>query len=94
MDVFVNDAFGALHRAHSSIVGVNVPIKAAGLLVEKELEFFSKILENSDKKMTLVLGGSKVADKIPVIENLLDKASDIIIGGGMVFTFMKTLKNM
>ena len=93
-DIYVNDAFGTMHRAHSSIVGIDVPVRAAGLLVEKELKFFGQALENPKRPLVVVLGGAKVADKLPVIRNLLNLADDIIIGGGMAFTFLKELEGM
>lgn len=72
-DVYVNDAFGTAHRAHSSMVGVNLPQRAAGFLVKKELEFFAKALESPEKPFLAILGGAKVSDKIQLIENMLDK---------------------
>ncbi|KAJ3037905.1 phosphoglycerate kinase [Rhizophlyctis rosea] len=93
-DVYVNDAFGTAHRAHSSMVGVNLPQKAAGFLMQKELEFFAKALENPERPFTAILGGAKVSDKIQLIENLLDKVDSAIICGGMAFTFLKTLENV
>lgn len=72
-DVFVNDAFGTAHRAHSSMVGVDLPQKAAGLLMTKELEYFAKVLEKPERPFLAILGGAKVSDKIQLIENLLDK---------------------
>lgn len=93
-DVFVNDAFGTAHRAHSSMVGVNLPIKAAGFLMEAELKAFAKVLEHPDRPLLAILGGAKIADKIPLINNLLEKANEIIIGGGMAFTFKKELDGM
>ncbi len=93
-DVYINDAFGTIHRAHSSIVGVKTEIKAAGLLVEKEIKYFGKALENPGKKFVVVLGGAKISDKISLISNLLDKASDIIIGGAMAFTFLKYIQKV
>eukprot|EP00053_Salpingoeca_punica_P007605 m.69286 g.69286 ORF g.69286 m.69286 type:complete len:452 (+) comp14238_c0_seq1:94-1449(+) len=93
-DVYVNDAFGAAHRAHSSIVGVDLPVKAAGLLMKKELDYFAKVLHEPKKPFVAILGGAKVADKIQLIENLLDKVDEMIVGGGMVFTFKKALNNM
>lgn len=63
-ELYVNDAFGTAHRAHSSMVGVNVDVRAAGFLMKKELEYFSKILETPEKPLTVVMGGAKVADKI------------------------------
>ncbi len=91
-DVFVNDAFGTAHRAHSSMVGVALPVKAAGFLMEAELKAFGKVLDNPDHPLLAILGGAKIADKIPLIKNLLEKADKIIIGGGMAYTFHKTLR--
>ena len=93
-DVYVNDAFGTAHRAHSSVVGVDLPIKAAGFLMQKELEAFAAVLDNPARPLLAILGGAKIADKIPLINNLLDKANEIIIGGGMAFTFKKVLEGM
>ncbi|XP_005318640.2 phosphoglycerate kinase 2 [Ictidomys tridecemlineatus] len=93
-DVYVNDAFGTAHRAHSSMVGVNLPQKAAGFLMKKELEYFAKALENPERPFLAILGGAKVADKIQLIKNMLDKVNQMIIGGGMAFTFLKVLHNM
>jgi phosphoglycerate kinase len=93
-DIYVNDAFGTSHRAHSSIVGCKLPYKAAGFLLKKELEYFSKIIENPDRPLLVILGGAKVKDKIQLIKNLTDKVDKMIITGGMAFTFLKTIKNM
>jgi phosphoglycerate kinase len=93
-DVYVNDAFGTAHRAHSSIVGVNLPHKAAGFLMEAELNAFAAVLEHPKRPLLAILGGAKIADKIPLIRNLLEKADEIIIGGGMAYTFKKVLKGM
>eukprot|EP01012_Entosiphon_sulcatum_P007215 TRINITY_DN13614_c0_g1_i1.p1 TRINITY_DN13614_c0_g1~~TRINITY_DN13614_c0_g1_i1.p1 ORF type:complete len:413 (-),score=95.06 TRINITY_DN13614_c0_g1_i1:1005-2243(-) len=90
-DVFVNDAFGTAHRAHSSMVGVALPLKAAGFLMEAELKAFGKVLETPERPLLAILGGAKIADKIPLINNLLDKANVLIIGGGMAFTFKKVV---
>ena len=88
-DVFVNDAFGTLHRAHASNSGLASKLPSGiGFLVEKELTELSR-LDNPEKPFVLILGGSKVADKIGVIENLVTKADYILIGGGMAFTFLK-----
>ncbi|MEI6511773.1 MAG: phosphoglycerate kinase [bacterium] len=89
-EVFINDAFGSAHRAHASTEGVahDLP-SAAGFLMEKELEFLGKALTNPARPFVSILGGAKVADKIPVIENLLPKVDKLIIGGGMAFTFLK-----
>jgi phosphoglycerate kinase len=93
-DVYVNDAFGTSHRAHSSVVGIDVPDKVAGLLVEKELSAFAAVLDHPQRPLLAILGGAKIADKIPLIRNLLDRADDIIIGGGMAYTFHKVLNGM
>lgn len=93
-DVYVNDAFGTAHRAHSSVVGIDLPIRAAGLLMKKELQFFAKVLEHPEKPFLAILGGAKVSDKIQLIENLLDKVDAMIIGGGMAFTFKKVINNI
>lgn len=91
-DVYVNDAFGAAHRAHASTEGIAQHIPAvAGLLMEKELEVLGKALLNPERPFTAVIGGSKVKDKIGVIENLLDKVDNLIIGGGLAFTFTKAM---
>jgi phosphoglycerate kinase len=93
-DVYVNDAFGTAHRAHSSMVGVGLPEKAAGFLMEAELKAFSAVLTNPRRPLLAILGGAKIADKIPLIRNLLDKADEIIIGGGMAYTFKKVQNGM
>lgn len=93
-DVYVNDAFGTAHRAHSSMMGEGYAQRAAGLLMNKELRYFAKALDNPERPFLAILGGAKVADKIQLIENLLDKVNEMIIGGGMAFTFLKVLNNM
>ena len=93
-DVYVNDAFGTAHRAHSSMVGVNLPEKVAGFLMEAELNAFAAVLDHPKRPLLAILGGAKIADKIPLINNLLDTANEIIIGGGMAFTFKKVLDHM
>lgn len=93
-DVYVNDAFGTAHRAHSSMVGVNLPIKAAGFLLDKELVYFAKALDNPERPFVSILGGAKVADKIQLIMNMLDKVDEMVIGGGMAFTFKKVINKM
>ena len=92
-DVFVSDAFGAVHRAHASTAGVaeHVSDKAAGLLVDKEVSFLTKALDDPDRPFVVVLGGAKVSDKIGVIEALLDKADSVLIGGAMAYTFLAGL---
>lgn len=88
-EVFINDAFGTIHRAHASNVGIANNLESAvGFLIEKELNALS-ILEKPDHPFVVILGGAKVADKIGVIENLVTKADKILIGGGMAFTFLK-----
>ena len=88
-DIFINDAFGTAHRAHSSMVGINLPRRAAGLLMGKEIQYFAKVLENPSRPLLVIMGGAKVKDKIQLIMNLLDKCDEMIIGGGMAFTFLK-----
>ena len=93
-DIYVNDAFGTAHRAHASttIIAQFFPTeKCFGKLLAKEIESLNKVLKNSEKPVTAVLGGSKVSSKITVIENILDKVDHMIIGGGMTFTFVKAL---
>lgn len=93
-DIYVNDAFGTAHRAHASttIIAQFFPTsKCFGTLLAKEIESLNKVLKNSEKPVTAVLGGSKVSSKITVIENILDKVDHMIIGGGMTFTFVKAL---
>jgi len=92
-DFYVNDAFGTAHRAHASTVGMTKFMQkaAAGLLMEKELEYLGKALQHPEKPFVAILGGAKVSDKIPVIKNLMDKVDALIIGGGMAYTFLKAL---
>ncbi|QAT16962.1 phosphoglycerate kinase [Candidatus Velamenicoccus archaeovorus] len=89
-DTYVNDAFGTAHRAHASTEGVAHDLPAvAGFLLDKEIEYLGKSLEQPDKPFAVILGGAKVSDKIGVIENLLTKAQVLVIGGGMAYTFLK-----
>jgi phosphoglycerate kinase len=90
-DFYVNDAFGTAHRAHASTVGVTKFVKksAAGLLMEKELQYLGKALQHPERPFIAILGGAKVSDKIDVIRNLMNKVDALIIGGGMAFTFLK-----
>ncbi|WP_342574044.1 phosphoglycerate kinase [Solibacillus sp. FSL K6-1781] len=91
-DLYVNDAFGAAHRAHASTEGIAKHVPAvSGLLMEKELDVLGKALSNPERPFTAIIGGAKVKDKIGVIENLLDKVDHLIIGGGLVFTFVKAM---
>ncbi len=90
-DYYVNDAFGSAHRAHASTAGITkfVSKSAAGLLMEKELEYLGRALHNPEQPFVAILGGAKVSDKIPVIQNLMTKVDALIIGGGMAYTFLK-----
>jgi phosphoglycerate kinase len=92
-DVYVNDAFGSAHRAHASTEGIThfVSQSAAGLLMEKELNFLGKVLTEPDRPFVAIIGGSKISGKIDVIDNLLDKADTLLIGGGMAYTFLNAM---
>merc|ERR1712217_556073 len=94
VDVYVNDAFGTAHRAHSSMVGEGFDTKAAGGLMSKELDAFAKVLDSPAKPVLAILGGAKVSDKIQLIMNLLDKVDKMIVGGGMAYTFLKVKDGM
>jgi phosphoglycerate kinase len=91
IDIFVNDAFGSSHRAHASVVGIadHVPVKAAGFLMKKEVDYLKKAVHTPVKPYIAILGGAKVSDKIEIIESLLGKADHILIGGAMAYTFLK-----
>jgi len=88
-DIYVNDAFGTAHRDHSSMTGINLPQRAAGYLMKKELDFLGAAVEDPKRPFVAILGGAKVSDKISVIDNLLPKVDTLIVGGGMAFTFAK-----
>src|SRR5262249_6263156 len=90
-DVYVNDAFGSAHRAHASTAGITKFVKqsAAGFLMEKELQYLGRALENPARPFVAILGGAKVSDKIEVIRNLMTKVDSLLIGGAMAYTFMK-----
>lgn len=90
-DVYVNDAFGTAHRAHSSMVGIDLPDRVSGLLLKKELDYFGRAMEDPPRPFLTILGGAKVADKIQLINNLLDKVDEMVIAGGMAFTFKRVL---
>lgn len=91
-ELYVNDAFGTSHRAHSSTAGVASFLPSAmGFLIEKELNFMGKAVENAERPFVAILGGAKVSDKIGVIENLIEKVDVLLIGGGMAYTFLKAL---
>jgi phosphoglycerate kinase len=89
-DIYIDDAFGSAHRAHASTEGIThyVPVSAAGLLMEKELTYLSKAVSDPIKPFVAIIGGAKVSDKIEVIDSLLDRATSLIIGGGMAYTFL------
>lgn len=90
-EIFVNDAFGTAHRAHASTEGIThyVPVAVAGYLIEKELNYLGKALDNPERPFVAILGGSKISGKIDVLENLFTKVDTVLIGGAMVFTFFK-----
>jgi phosphoglycerate kinase len=92
IDFYVNDAFGTAHRAHASTVGITKFVKksAAGLLMQKELDYLGKALHHPGRPFVAILGGAKVSDKIPVIQNLIEKVDALLIGGGMAYTFLKS----
>ena len=91
-DIFVNDAFGTAHRAHASTAGVADYLPAvSGFLIEKEVQFLGGAVENPERPFVAIMGGAKVGDKIPVIENLINKVDTLIIGGGMSYTFFKAM---
>jgi phosphoglycerate kinase len=91
-DIFVNDAFGTAHRAHASTEGITKYLKsAAGFLLEKEIQYLGEALKNPARPFVVILGGAKVSDKIAMIENMLPKADTILIGGGMAYTFLKSM---
>jgi phosphoglycerate kinase len=93
-DIYVNDAFGTAHRGHSSMMGDGFEKRAAGFLLKKELQYFAKALCEPQRPFLAILGGAKVQDKIMLIENMLDKVDEMIIGGGMAFTFRKVMNDM
>merc|ERR1712038_2184962 len=93
-DIYVNDAFGTAHRAHSSMLGEGYELRAAGFLLNKELTYFAKALDIPEHPFLAILGGAKVKDKIQLIGSMLDKVDEMIIGGGMAFTFRKVLNGM
>jgi len=93
-DVYVNDAFGTAHRAHSSMLGEGFDVRCAGFLMAKELDAFAKVLDAPARPVLGILGGAKVSDKIQLIMNLLDKVDKLIIGGGMAYTFLKVTENL
>jgi len=90
-DVYVDDAFGAAHRAHASTVGVTalMPQAAAGLLMERELDYLGRVLHGADRPFVVILGGAKISDKLPLIAHLVQRADHLLIGGAMAYTFLK-----
>jgi phosphoglycerate kinase len=93
-DVFVFEAFGAAHRPHSSVVGVKLSQRVAGCLLQREMDVFSQVLERPKRPYLAMIGGAKVSDKIGVIMNMLDKVDEMIIGGGMAYTFKKVAEGV
>lgn len=93
-DVFVNDAFSLCHKTHSSILGEGFEKRAAGLILDKEITHFRKVITHPDKPYLAILGGIRIIDKLKLIDNLLDRVSEMIIGGAMAFPFLKKLKRM
>jgi len=93
-DIFVFEAFGAAHRPHASIVGIDLPQRVAGLLMKKELAYYAQVLGQPQRPFLAILGGSKISDKIKVIFNLLDLVDEMIIGGGMAYTFKKIIDHV
>ncbi len=93
IDIFVNDAFAASHRAHASVVGIAnfVPISVAGFLMEKEIKYLGMVISNPERPFIAIIGGAKVSDKIPVLRSLIQKADKILIGGAMAYTFLKAM---
>jgi phosphoglycerate kinase len=89
-DVYVNDAFGSAHRAHASTVGVtkHVPLSAAGFLMQKEVDYLGRVLDEPKRPFVAVFGGAKVSDKIPVLKNIMQRVDRVLVGGGMMFTFL------
>ena len=90
-NVYVNDAFGTAHRAHSSVVGINHKYRVAGLLMEKELKYLGGFLEKPKKPVLVIMGGAKVADKVNLLKNLINMADEIIIAGGMKNPFFREI---
>ncbi|MCP4727139.1 MAG: phosphoglycerate kinase [bacterium] len=92
-DVYVNNAFGTSHRAHASVVGITeyFDVNAAGFLMQKEIKYLSNILDNPENPFIAIIGGAKISGKIDVIEHLIDKVDALLIGGGMMFTFLKAM---
>ncbi len=95
VDVYVNNAFGTAHRAHASTYGITrfVPVSTAGFLMKKEIEYFEGVITNPVRPFVAILGGSKISGKLGVIKNLIDRVDTIIIGGGMMFTFLKATRH-
>ncbi|KAJ2130852.1 phosphoglycerate kinase [Coemansia sp. RSA 1807] len=93
-DIYVNDVFGKVHRAHSSMVGVDLPVRAAGLLMQKELEYFGKVMEDPDRPCLAIVGGFKLSNMAQLIDSLLDKVDIMIVTGSIAYTFLKVVSGM
>lgn len=93
-DIFVFEAFGVSHRKAASVTGITIPVRVAGLLMQKELQFYSRVFSKPKRPFLAIVGGAKVSDKIQVLENLLNQCDEIIIGGGMAYTFKKVLEGV
>ncbi len=90
-NIYINDAFGTSHRNHSSVAGITHCVRAAGLLMEKEIQFLGGFIEKPKKPVLAILGGAKVVDKLELISNMIDVSDEIIIGGGMVNPFLQEI---
>lgn len=93
-DVFVFEAFGAAHRPHASIIGIDLPQRVAGLLMHREMSYYGAVLSKPQRPFLAIIGGAKVSDKILVLENLLNLVDEMIIGGGMAYTFLRIINNV
>jgi phosphoglycerate kinase len=92
-DIYVNDAFGAVHRAHASTTGIHYPVAVTGQLMEREINYLGSLLAAPKRPFVAIIGGAKISDKIGVIENLINTVDELVIGGGMGYTFLKAMGN-